>query len=103
MCGKSYRRKTVKQGIVWICPTFNSLGKKHCASKQIPEKILTEITASVAPLNEIQTIIASNGNQLAYTLLDGTTTTRIWQNRSRKQSWTDEMKQAASERMKRNG
>ena len=103
ICGKSYRRKTVKQGIVWICTTFNSLGKKHCASKQIPDKILIEITASVAPLNEIQTIIASNGNQLAYTLLDGTTITRIWQDRSRKQSWTDEMKQAASERMKRNG
>ena len=103
ICGKSYRRKTVKQGIVWICTTFNSLGKKHCASKQIPDKILTEITALVAPLNEIQNIIASDGNQLTYTLLDGTTITRIWQDRSRKLSWTNEMKQAVSERMKRNG
>ena len=29
-CGKHYRRKTTKGGIVWICSTYNSLGKSHC-------------------------------------------------------------------------
>ncbi len=29
-CGKSYRRKTITTGIVWICTTYNSKGKKYC-------------------------------------------------------------------------
>ena len=37
ICGKNYRRKITKTGPVWVCGTFNSMGKAHCASKQIPE------------------------------------------------------------------
>lgn len=32
-CGKNYRRKVTKGGPVWICSTFNTLGKAACASK----------------------------------------------------------------------
>lgn len=44
-CGKNYRRKVTKTGPVWICDTFNSLGKAACASKQIPEATLQEVAA----------------------------------------------------------
>ena len=46
-CGKNYRRKTTKTGIVWVCGTFNTLGKAACASKQIPEATLQQVTADV--------------------------------------------------------
>lgn len=41
--GKNYRRKVTKSGPVWVCNTFNSLGKSACASKQIPETILHQV------------------------------------------------------------
>ena len=47
ICGKNYRRKTTKTGIVWVCGTFNTLGKSVCASKQIPEATLQQVTAEV--------------------------------------------------------
>ena len=45
VCGKNYRRKTSKTGFVWICATFNTKGKKFCASKQIPEETLKSVCA----------------------------------------------------------
>lgn len=46
-CGKNYRRKVTKTGPVWVCGTFNSMGKAACASKQIPEETLHAVTAEV--------------------------------------------------------
>ena len=44
LCGKNYNRKIAASGTryekpVWICSTFNTYGKKHCPSSQIPEEI----------------------------------------------------------------
>ena len=50
-CGKNYCRKVTKTGPVWICDTFNSLGKAACASKQIPEPTLQQVTANVLGQN----------------------------------------------------
>ena len=37
-CGKNYRRKTTATGIVWICATYNTKGKKYCpTAKQFPK------------------------------------------------------------------
>ena len=51
-CGKNYRRKTTKMGIVWVCGTFNTLGKAACASKQIPEGTLQQVTADVLSVKD---------------------------------------------------
>lgn len=114
-CGKNYRRKVTKTGPVWICDTFNSLGKAACASKQIPESTLQQVTADVLGQNNfthewlcerIQHIRVCNENTLIFCFKDGSEITRIWKDRSRSQSWTDEMKEAARqktlERSKRN-
>ena len=37
---------------VWICATYNMKGRKYCASKQIPENILQQMTANVLELEE---------------------------------------------------
>ena len=103
-CGKNYRRKTTKTGIVWVCGTFNTLGKSACASKQIPETTLQQVTAEVLGVKAftreqlhslIQSIRVCNGNILVFCFKDGLEVTRTWKDRSRSESWTDEMKEAA--------
>jgi DNA invertase Pin-like site-specific DNA recombinase len=111
-CGRSYKRKLNAAGTkyekpVWICPTFNSLGKDLCPSRQIPENILIAKTAGVlglaewdeaAPKQRLSEIRVLGHNRLLYVFKDTRTVAADWQNASRKESWTAEMKLAARER-----
>lgn len=113
ICGKNYRRKTTPTGFVWICATFNTKGKKHCASKQIPEETLKAECAAIlgtdgfdaAAFSErIAFITAQSNNQLEFHFKDGTAATTQWQDRSRRESWTDDKRQKAREKAtRRNG
>ena len=99
-CGKHYRRKTTKTGPVWICSTFNSLGKAACLSKQIPESALIskaeEVLGSLdAPDARIAEIVAEPGNCLRFRFHEGTEQTVFWKDRSRAESWTEEKRAAA--------
>ena len=96
-CGKHYRRKTKETGPVWICPTYNFRGKAACPSKAISENTLEALAADVA-LDEVTTIRAEGGNRVVFCFKDGTETTRQWQDRSRRESWTPEMKEAARQK-----
>lgn len=112
LCGKFYRRKIANAGskyakAVWICGTFNERGKAACPSRQIPEDILIEKTAVVLNKAEfdhdtlsvyLTEIVVSAPDQLTYVFKDGHIGAITWQNRSRRESWTDEMKQAAREK-----
>ena len=97
-CGKHYRRKVTATGPVWICSTYNTLGKSACPSKAIPESTLQEIAAEVSATGEITAVTAHNNNTLEFTLSDGTVTVKRWQDRSRAASWTPEMRAAAREK-----
>ena len=104
-CGKRYRRKTVKSGIVWICSTYNSLGKAYCPSKQVPDQTLTAVTSEVLGgfsyelvQSRIREIVVCDNNRLVFIMKDGTEIERIWQDRSRRESWTPEMKEAARQK-----
>ena len=97
-CGKKYRRKIKSSGAVWICPTYNLKGKASCASKAIPEPVLDELTALV-DLRDITEIRVENNNRLVFCFNDGTERTEQWKDRSRAESWTPEMKEAARQRM----
>ena len=97
-CGKSYRRKVTATQPVWICATYNTQGKKYCDSKQIPESTLAEVTATVASIEDIEKIVVDNGNRLEYHLVSGTVIEKIWADRSRSESWTDEMREAVRRR-----
>ena len=94
-CGKHYRRKVTASGPVWICSTYNTLGKSACPSKAIPESTLMEVAATVSATGEITAVTAHNDNTLEFTLADGTVTVKQWQDRSRAASWTPEMRAAA--------
>ena len=106
-CGKKYRRKIVTQGPVWIRSTYNTKGKDACASKQIPEDILLTVTARVLGTDtvtaelvqeQLSGITVADGNELTFHFRDGRTISHRWQDRSRSESWTPEMKEAARQK-----
>ena len=94
-CGKHYRRKVTRTGPVWICGTYNALGKSACQSKAIPEPTLTAVAAEVGDVGKITAITADKDNTLIFTLATGESIVKRWKDRSRSESWTDEMRSAA--------
>jgi DNA invertase Pin-like site-specific DNA recombinase len=102
-CGASYRRKHASAGtryekIVWICATFNTLGKAECDSQQISEDILDIKVAEVGGLDAISEIVIPGRNRLIFTMKDGSVHESEWGNPSRKNSWTPEMREAARQK-----
>jgi DNA invertase Pin-like site-specific DNA recombinase len=104
-CGANYRRKHTAAGtkyekIVWICATFNTMGKAACPSQQIPEDILMAKISEVGGLDNIKEIIIPGHNRLTFIMKDGSTVETEWQHRSRRESWTSAMRAAAGQKTK---
>ena len=99
-CGKHYRRKVTPTGAVWICSTYNTYGKSKCPSKAIPETTLTALVDEIGGVDKITAITAKNNNILEFTLTSGEVATRKWQDRSRAESWTPEMRAAVGKKNK---
>ena len=100
-CGKHYRRKMKKTGPVWICSTYNTLGKAACQSKAIPESVLIDIVDEIGGVGNLTAIQAANNNTLVLTLTSGQQIVKQWLDRSRRESWTPEMREAARQRKMR--
>ena len=100
-CGKHYRRKMKKTGPVWICSTYNTLGKAACQSKAIPESVLIDIVDEVGGIGNLTAIQAANNNTLVLTLTSGQQIVKQWLDRSRRESWTPEMRETARQRKMR--
>ena len=110
-CGKNYRRKTTATGIVWICATYNTKGKKYCpTAKQIPENTLISVCCEILDISEfdddifeqkIERILIPAPNELTFVFRDGHEILEQWKDRSRSESWTDEMRKATGERSKK--
>ena len=100
ICGKHYRRKITPTGVVWICSTYNTYGKKACPSKAVPEPILLTLAEQNAHRGQISAITVANNNHLTITFADGSEVCEVWQDRSRSESWTDEMKAEAGKKTK---
>ena len=107
ICGKNYRRKVTATGIVWICSTFNKMGKKECASKQIPDETIRMVTAEVLGIEKfnaevfeekIDKIIVPQANRLLFLFNDGHTAEREWKDRSRSESWSKAMREKARQK-----
>ena len=104
VCGGSFHRKESHGGFVWTCGRFNTFGKSACASKHIPEDVLISTTATAlgqAAFDEqdfrdrVDRVQVCNENTLIYRFINGAETNVKWKDKSRSQSWTDEMKAAA--------
>lgn len=112
LCGKNFQRRTANASskyakAAWICPTCNTYGKAFCSAQQIPESILIAKTSEVLGctnwdrtllLRHVAEIQVPGHNRLVYVFQDGHTQEVFWQNPSRRESWTEEMKQKARER-----
>ena len=98
-------------GVVWICSTYNTKGKKYCPkSKQIPENTLYSACCEVLDISEfdedifqseIEQIVIPAPNRIKFIFHNGTAKTVEWQDRSRSESWTEEMRKTAGERSKK--
>ena len=73
------------------------VGYGTAAHKAALEKLTTDLD-----LSQIAGITANNGNQLVFHFLDGHECTRRWEDRSRSESWTAEMKEYARLNAKKN-
>ncbi len=100
ICGKHYRRKMKETGPVWICNTYNTHGKKACPSKAVPETVLTAITEELGGIDKITDIQVYNDNVLRFTLANGENAVKQWQDRSRSESWTKEMRKTTGAKTK---
>lgn len=107
ICGKNYRRKTTAYNVVWCCSTFNTKGKKYCASKVIPEATLQMASAEVLEMShfdadtfrqQIDHIEACPDNLLRFVFVTGAVKEYRWKDRSRSESWTKEMREAARQK-----
>lgn len=85
------------------------MGKAYCASKQIPEEVLYAISAEALGLDyfnenifcdKITEIRAKENNTLVFCFKDGKQSVKQWQDHSRADSWTEEMKSIAREKRK---
>lgn len=115
LCGKNYRRKISASGTkyekpIWICATFNSYGKKYCPSSIIPEEILEKLSCEVLGItkfdeqifkNKVSKIVISGKGKLKFILNDDNEVLKTWDYPSRRDSWTEEMKQMAKVRQER--
>lgn len=117
-CGKHFIRKysnagTAYKKAAWCCNTSNTWGKEACPSTQhILENILIEKTREVLGLDtsaelsgdmlreHITGITVPERNVLIYHFRDGTEKRVGWQYRSRRESWTPEMREKAREKTK---
>ena len=84
---------------MWICSTYNTLGKAACPSKQIPEAALMaaarETLGHADPRpGDLREVLARDNNTLVFNLGDGTQIITGWIDRSRAESWTADMREA---------
>ena len=103
-CGKNYNHKRTRYTEKWSCVTYQNIGKAECDAKSVPDVELTRITLEVLNIKELdrdliedklEFIEVLKNNKLLYHLKDGSTVERTWNDISRRDSWTEEMKKEA--------
>lgn len=106
-CGAKYKRTTSKGKHSWQCKTFLTQGKAFCPSRQIPEEELYRLATEVLKLDKfdedilhskIKNIRAKNNCKLTFYFADGKEVSKNWVPRTRKNSWTAEMRECARQR-----
>lgn len=106
-CGKNFKRKKYRSVPYWNCTTYLEEGKDYCFSKRIPEEILMSKACEVLGINNfdeklfaknVKQILVPNHELLTFVFHDGNEVTLKWENKSRSESWSEEMRLKARER-----
>lgn len=109
-CGRNFKRITSNGSVGWNCTTYLTEGKDACLGKKIPDAMLKTVCTVILNLKaydptvfseRIDHIEVPQDNHLLFFFKDGHTAEYTWEDRSRRESWTPEMKAAASERAKK--
>ena len=109
-CGKNYKHVKNHGMSRWVCPTYVADGKTACQSKQIPEEIIIRLACDLFGWNSfdeeafrqtVDHVTAIYPHTLVFHLRDGWEVKQEWQNRSRSESWTPEMRTRAAEAARR--
>lgn len=107
-CGKHYKRKATPYGAYWQCRAYLVYGKDICSAKRIPEDTLYVLIAEVLGIPQfdadafrtrVRELRVLEGNRISFIMRDGVEVEAVWRDKSRKDSWTPEMRQQARERM----
>ena len=89
----------------WKCSRYKKGGPSLCGSRQIGESELYEAINAVmdqkAFFERINKIVVYPDFRLEFVFQDGSTTITSYRERSRRESWTPEMRKAAKERTER--
>ena len=97
-CGAKYKRKKCHDRYVWSCTTYELDGRVSCPAKRIPEQMLYDVISRHGSVDDIKKIIALPNNNITLTFNDGREICEHWQDRSRSESWTPEMRAAARQK-----
>jgi len=90
----------------WSCSTYLQEGKAACPAKQIHEDTLYAVSAEALGIpafdadifaERVAEIQVPDNNRLLFIFRDGSKVEKVWQDRSRRDSWDDAMRQAARE------
>lgn len=111
-CGRFFSRVKRNGHPKWQCATYRRKGMNACPAKEIPEETLYSLLCDTLGLEVFDATILQT--QIAKILITGPNTVRFifhggremdaqWQDRSRSESWTEEMRNAARELMKSKG
>ena len=105
ICGAAYRHKIAGSApkykkSTWICGTYNTLGKEHCASQMIPEDILAAKTQEAGGFAGLKEIQVPGPNLLHFVYEGGRQVELDWAHTPRSESWTPEMREAARKKSK---
>lgn len=106
-CNRHFSRKISRGKFHYICSYYDKYGKDGCPNKKVPQDILEKVTAEVLKLKEfnarvfekeINHITAFNDSRLIFYFKDGHEVEKTWSYPSRKELWSEEMKEAARKR-----
>ena len=97
---------------MWRCNSYVKWGTKGC-NKQVPDEELQALTKEILGISElsgalinekIEMISVEDNRVLTFYLTNGTRRSAQWKQKSRSESWTNEMKEEARRKEKeRNG
>jgi len=103
ICGAPFGHKIAGAGPkykkpVWICHTYNTLGKVKCPSQQIPDAIMQAKASEAGGLEGLAEILVPGPFRLSFSYDDGRRVDISWKHPSRRESWTPEMREAVRQK-----
>lgn len=108
-CGANFNRKKTRTEVFWRCAANLRCKDYKCFMKGVPERILEELAAKALHLakfdgdifrEKVKEIIIPEANKVRIVLKNGKEKEYSWQDRSRSESWTAEMRAEVSRKNK---